>query len=459
MAVPDLALWDADDANEWIDEAELGNTFEGVSEDQLIAGQRVVWTFEGITKVRAFCAKHQISHRNRPSPELLLGLVDQICILHNVTAFEKAANKVLYCIKEYVSNVCPALDEEQQSDGTWKCTWYRFSEAWFHPKWDGDVTPPEDDNAWYARPVVKKRHDMGPTLLIKAAIRARGAKLSKAVAAKEATKKAVKEVIEEDPNNTAAVEASTITEASVDEEASKAISVTSNDNGVEEMPEEAIMPTTDGTGTKGTSSTPVNPQQYTKPTDASNPYEIEEVLSSFTASDGNSFLLVKCKGFSTPLALPAPNLAGFQTSAPNPPCAVDLKQDDLSDQDSAVNMSEYSKATDVSTEYSAGEENDDVGSVSSLGEQCAILTAQVCEELQAPTNKKKEEELKATKPAVTKPVLVMKRTQQSAPFSRTARLSKKVQGKQPEYKFKAQNTFSEEAATLQDPIDDFEDFI
>ncbi|EME77132.1 uncharacterized protein MYCFIDRAFT_200753 [Pseudocercospora fijiensis CIRAD86] len=289
---PDFNSWDIDKAISWCSEAgweptskpEVGaKRFESLSEEDLVNNARIQWTAEGIKKVRAFCAKHQVSTRNRPSPEQLLSLVDQICVLEDVTAFMNAAKKVLSCIDRYVSNKCPALDEEQQDDGEWKCVWYRFSEAWFQPGWDGDIKPPTAGDPWAERPVIDHRHTMGETRLINAAVEARTSRLRAVLASKMATAKSASE------NEESTVKAPVQITIQVPESAKASSAITNK----ESSPSAA-----------GEAQTAVPAEKTMEIAAASTQYEIEEVLATYTGQDNQSFMTVKLKGLPVPVAVP-----------------------------------------------------------------------------------------------------------------------------------------------------------
>ncbi|KXT04125.1 hypothetical protein AC579_8977 [Pseudocercospora musae] len=58
--------------------------FENLDMDDILSGKRITWSPESIKLIRAFCAKHQISDRNRPTPSLLLDLLSELKVLDNI---------------------------------------------------------------------------------------------------------------------------------------------------------------------------------------------------------------------------------------------------------------------------------------------------------------------------------------------------------------------------------------
>lgn len=176
-----LEDWDADDIRDWMP-ADVH--FENLSEEDLIGGARIQWSSPGKRTVTAFCAKHQVSRRNRASGEQVLELVDKLSSrpLQNCQAFDKAAEKLLSFIdRTVVGGAIQALAESKFTAEKYECVWYAFSEKWFlDPNWDGNTSgPPRTDiSAWEARPIVPQRHTLGNRRIINEAIRIRREKLA-----------------------------------------------------------------------------------------------------------------------------------------------------------------------------------------------------------------------------------------------------------------------------------------
>ncbi|KXS95306.1 hypothetical protein AC578_2193 [Pseudocercospora eumusae] len=335
---PDLASWDIDNVRSWCAEAgcepasEPGTParrFESLSEEDLIDNARIKWTEEGIKKVRSFCAKHQVSTRNRPSPEQLLELVDQICVLNNVFAFQNAAKKVLSCIDRYVSNKCPALDEEQQQDGTWKCVWYRFSEAWFQPGWNGNTNAPAGGNPWEERPVILRRHKMGEVGLINAAVNVRASHLRALPIAAKSTEKNEERAQKTPAPVTVHVHYHGGEEQTDQSKENKEASPT---NVAEESSHRAqtVKPVEKALGTTGAPAVEVPEDEEDPPTilhqkspldavgdvqtmqsvekaiekPADDQYEVDQILATYTGPNNQSFMVVKYKDVAAPVVVP-----------------------------------------------------------------------------------------------------------------------------------------------------------
>ncbi|KXS97687.1 hypothetical protein AC578_1484 [Pseudocercospora eumusae] len=141
--------------------------FENLNLDGILSNARISWSKESIKVIRAFCAKHQVSARNLPTPTLFLELLSDLNVHEQIKydndSFSIIAPKILNCIRSYVSlakDMEGILEERISNSSEYLCTWYKFTENWTKPNWDGDISAPHPKEAaenWIERPVVSKR--------------------------------------------------------------------------------------------------------------------------------------------------------------------------------------------------------------------------------------------------------------------------------------------------------------
>lgn len=142
--------------------------------DQLIAGSgRISWSSEALRTIYKFCARHQVSYHNLPSPEQFKELLEELkAPFNDPDAFADAVRRTTTALRSRVTDckAMVALKETSGDRGQWICEWYVWSERWLKSDWDGDISLPADVTAaeLLIRPVISKRHDLGATRLIRA---------------------------------------------------------------------------------------------------------------------------------------------------------------------------------------------------------------------------------------------------------------------------------------------------
>lgn len=139
--------------------------FENMSiEDLLTPRKRIVWTEYTIKKILAFCAKYQVSDRNRPSPGQLITLMDMINAPAEPDAWLAAVSKTLSFIDRHTSkNKFMTALVEEEVEGEWVCKWFVWSELWTLPGWNGDIKKPAGLTTAQQqfRGIVPRRHSLG----------------------------------------------------------------------------------------------------------------------------------------------------------------------------------------------------------------------------------------------------------------------------------------------------------
>ncbi|KAF2207979.1 hypothetical protein CERZMDRAFT_88072 [Cercospora zeae-maydis SCOH1-5] len=150
--------------------------FENVSKRELLNGGKAIrFSARSIRTMLVFCARHQVSVRNQPSPALLNRLLGALDVPDDASArlWEVIGVKVLRAIDYHVSSNVQnqALREARGKDGVWRCTWKEWSKRWLQRDWDGEVQQPADveEREQHERPVVRLRHALNRDQLAAAA--------------------------------------------------------------------------------------------------------------------------------------------------------------------------------------------------------------------------------------------------------------------------------------------------
>ncbi|PPJ56466.1 hypothetical protein CBER1_10928 [Cercospora berteroae] len=178
---------DDDDSGSYVDESaqdvhhamqwsQAEQYFENLTKTDLLGGGRAIrFSTRSIRTIQAFCARQQISARNKPTPALLNSLLHALDAPRDasVRAWEAMGGKVLRAIDYHVSKNVQnqALREVPGSDRVWVCTWKEWSKRWLQHDWDGDVREPGDveEHEMRVRPAVGLRHAMSASQLAAAA--------------------------------------------------------------------------------------------------------------------------------------------------------------------------------------------------------------------------------------------------------------------------------------------------
>ncbi|PIA89400.1 hypothetical protein CB0940_07959 [Cercospora beticola] len=155
--------------------------FENLSvQDLSRPHSRISWSAGTLKAILSFCAEHQVSDRNRPSPEQLVQLLNKIdAPTSDVDAWKAAGTKTLACIASRTAQLAKAgdvLKEVKSKDGKWVCQWAQYSLLWTDKEWTGEtvvveteLSPAEAKMLREFRPVVARRHELGHKRLVDAA--------------------------------------------------------------------------------------------------------------------------------------------------------------------------------------------------------------------------------------------------------------------------------------------------
>lgn len=144
----------------------MSTRFENLDVDDLVTPRtRIAWTPYSTNKILAFCAEHQISDHNRPTPAQLITLMHYLNAPEShPAAWVAATMKTLTFIDRKTSkNKAMVALVEEMIDGEWVCKWYNWSTQWTLSSWKGDIAAPANLTAEQKefRPIVPRRHALG----------------------------------------------------------------------------------------------------------------------------------------------------------------------------------------------------------------------------------------------------------------------------------------------------------